>query len=385
MYLAATDSIMPSDAAPTERWIPRSREACAVLCLAFLAIATTGAGRAGVSVHGAVVDSVNVHGAFDSVNVHGAVDCVNRSGDSPEMRLAAARQVAVLAPAFAAHTAWISPFSLRIGPYLDVHLEDAVGAAAMLWLAPRCRQAFSASLPGSSLEQLLRPRELLAVVVALLLRYLLAGYLGNALEQLFAAAAPAQPSARVAAQALGHLAWHATALQLLGQRLAFFSADAGWISMQCDGPWLRWVLAGFAASATAYFVAAETSQLFLFPPATGLAAASAAESVIAPMVRSECGPLRAVGYFSSCVSGPVVEEIVHRGFLLTALRRLLPVGMALPASAALFALQHGPSAPLLPLGALGLLWSLLYLGSGNLLVSVLTHALWNLRVLLLSK
>lgn len=301
------------------------------------------------------------------------------------MRLAAARQAAVLAPAFAAHTAWIAPFSLRIGPFLNVYLEDAVGAAAMLWLAPHCRRAFAAPLPGSvSDKQQLRPREVLAVVFALLLRYLLAGYIGNGLEQLFAAVAPAQTTAPVAAQALGHLAWQAMALQLLNQRLAFFSADAGWIYIRWDGPWLRWVLAGFAASATAYSLAAEAGQLFSCPPVAGLADVSAAESVIAPMVRSENGLMRAVGYFSSCASGPAVEEIVHRGFLLTALRRLMPVGFALPASAAFFALQHGRSAPLLPLTALGLLWSLLYLGSGNLLVSMLTHGLWNLRVLLLT-
>jgi membrane protease YdiL (CAAX protease family) len=301
------------------------------------------------------------------------------------MRLTAARQVAVLAPAFAAHTAWIAPFSLRIGPHLDVYLEDAVGAVAMLWLAPRCRRAFAAPLPASPPDkQLLRPRELLAIIVALLLRYLLAGYIGNGLEQLFTAAAPAQTSARLVAQALGHLAWQVMALQLLGQRLAFFSADSGWLSIRWDGPWLRWVLAGFAASATAYSLAAEAAQLFPCPPATILADATAAESVIAPMVRSEHGLMRAAGYISSCASGPAVEEIVHRGFLLTALRRRMPVGLALPASAALFALQHGRSAPLLPLGALGLLWSLLYLGSGNLLVSMLTHGLWNLRVLLLS-
>jgi len=79
----------------------------------------------------------------------------------------------------------------------------------------------------------------------------------------------------------------------------------------------------------------------------------------------------------------VVEEIVYRGFLLTALRRLLPLAVALPAGAALFALQHGPGAHLLPLAALALLWSALYLGSGNLLVCILVHCLWNLRVVLL--
>ncbi|CAN0467555.1 unnamed protein product [Hapterophycus canaliculatus] len=37
---------------------------------------------------------------------------------------------------------------------------------------------------------------------------------------------------------------------------------------------------------------------------------------------------------------------------------------------------------MLPLSVLGLVWSLLYLYSGNLLVTVLIHAMWNSRVFL---
>lgn len=35
-----------------------------------------------------------------------------------------------------------------------------------------------------------------------------------------------------------------------------------------------------------------------------------------------------------------------------------------------------------PLTVLGLVWSLLYLYSGNLMVNVLIHAMWNSRVFL---
>lgn len=37
---------------------------------------------------------------------------------------------------------------------------------------------------------------------------------------------------------------------------------------------------------------------------------------------------------------------------------------------------------MLPLSVLGLVWSLLYLYSRNLLVTVLIHAMWNSRVFL---
>ena len=54
------------------------------------------------------------------------------------MRLSLPRQLSVLAPAFGLHTALISRVTLRVPPLGDLYLEDAIGAAAALWLAPRC-------------------------------------------------------------------------------------------------------------------------------------------------------------------------------------------------------------------------------------------------------
>ena len=49
-----------------------------------------------------------------------------------------------------------------------------------------------------------------------------------------------------------------------------------------------------------------------------------------------------------------------------------------------FGLHHHALPALLPLSALGLLWGLLYVASGNLVVSACVHALWNGRIFLTS-
>ena len=44
--------------------------------------------------------------------------------------------------------------------------------------------------------------------------------------------------------------------------------------------------------------------------------------------------------------------------------------------------QHAQVGLLLPLSVTGFVWGVLYVGSGNLLVPILIHALWNTRVFL---
>jgi hypothetical protein len=81
--------------------------------------------------------------------------------------------------------------------------------------------------------------------------------------------------------------------------------------------------------------------------------------------------------------GPLVEELLFRGALLSALARRLPVGMAAAASAALFALAHLPDLDLrwyaLPnLALLGAALAWLRLRSGSIWPAVLAHATNNL-------
>jgi uncharacterized protein len=51
-------------------------------------------------------------------------------------------------------------------------------------------------------------------------------------------------------------------------------------------------------------------------------------------------------------------------------------------SAVLFAAHHMSLSGMIPLTMLGFLWAVLYLMSGNLLVSIAIHAMWNSRVFL---
>ena len=48
----------------------------------------------------------------------------------------------------------------------------------------------------------------------------------------------------------------------------------------------------------------------------------------------------------------------------------------------LFGAQHLQLGLVLPLSVTGLMWGILYVNSGNLLVPVLIHALWNARIFL---
>ena len=55
---------------------------------------------------------------------------------------------------------------------------------------------------------------------------------------------------------------------------------------------------------------------------------------------------------------------------------------ALLVSGVLFGAQHFQIGLLLPLSVTGFFWGVLYVYSGNLLVPILIHALWNARIFL---
>jgi len=300
----------------------------------------------------------------------------------------AARQLSVLAPAFGLHTALISRVTLRVPPLGDLYLEDAIGAAAALWLAPRCVPPLAAlSSPASepSLPRLSR-RRLAFLLAALGARYLLSGCIKQGAGWLLAAATPrlAAPRAWALATLAGHLAWVGMAVRLLGDELGFFAPRSAWLRLDWSAAWLRWVLCGAAACVPAFELASSLAP----SPELGLGAlASAAPTITAQITSLDDGLAFALSVFTACASGPFLEEVLYRGFLLRALRQHMPLGLAAPASAALFALHHGtgPGQPTLPLAALGLVFSATFVGSGNLAVSILTHSLWNLRVVALSR
>ena len=89
-----------------------------------------------------------------------------------------------------------------------------------------------------------------------------------------------------------------------------------------------------------------------------------------------------VGAIAPCISAPWWEEVLYRGFLLPSLSLWMPINLAIPLSAVLFAAHHMSLTSMVPLTALGLVWAILYVHSGNLIVTILIHSMWNSRVFL---
>ena len=83
-----------------------------------------------------------------------------------------------------------------------------------------------------------------------------------------------------------------------------------------------------------------------------------------------------------CVSAPLFEELQSRAFLLQALTAAMPLSRALAVQGVLFGAQHQQIGLQLPLTVTGYFWGVLYVNSGNLLVPILVHALWNARIFL---
>jgi membrane protease YdiL (CAAX protease family) len=89
--------------------------------------------------------------------------------------------------------------------------------------------------------------------------------------------------------------------------------------------------------------------------------------------------------FLAVVAAPFMEEFVYRGFLFNALLRYMPVWVAAVVSGLLFGASHASWSALLPLAASGVVLAYVYVRSGSLTASMLTHALFNLmNVVLLS-
>ena len=85
----------------------------------------------------------------------------------------------------------------------------------------------------------------------------------------------------------------------------------------------------------------------------------------------------------TCIFAPLFEEVIFRGIVFRGLLSSMPSWAAVLSSALLFALPHEMSSwPLI--FALGVGLALIYYRSGNLMISIWTHAGWNLLVLLFS-
>jgi uncharacterized protein len=177
---------------------------------------------------------------------------------------------------------------------------------------------------------------------------------------------------------LGHLMWVYMGVRILRRLRPFFPPSGTWLRWKIKSNWLWWAIGGYYVSAL-FFNCADVVNQFLLP-----AAMFEEENVVAKLINPE-GKDRmamAIGSIGPCITAPVFEEVLYRGFLLPALRCFLPMWAAIPASSVLFALHHLNPTSVLPLTVLGLIWAILYTKSRNLTVTILIHCMWNSRVFL---
>lgn len=177
---------------------------------------------------------------------------------------------------------------------------------------------------------------------------------------------------------LGHLMWVYMGIRILRRLKPFFPRKGTWLRWKLKANWLWWAIGGYYVSALFFNFADVVNQLVL--PASMFEE----ETVVSKLINPENKDLvaMAIGSIGPCISAPVFEEVLYRGFLLPALACFLPMWAAIPTSSVLFALHHLNPTSVLPLTVLGLIWAILYTKSRNLTVTILIHCMWNSRVFL---
>ena len=144
--------------------------------------------------------------------------------------------------------------------------------------------------------------------------------------------------------------------------------------------WVWWTIGGYFVSSWLFNIADVVNQWVL--PAAILEQAQ--DSVVSQLINPESNDWWAslVGYIAPCITAPWWEEVLYRGFLLPALVLQMKYKWAVLWSGIIFAVHHLSPTACIPLTVLGWTWSLLYVKSGNLLTTILIHAMWNSRIFL---
>ncbi|CAN8071151.1 unnamed protein product [Agarophyton chilense] len=219
--------------------------------------------------------------------------------------------------------------------------------------------------------------------VLLIVAYLISGYGAVFSEQvLYLLAGSGIPLTVATTRAwkvlLGHLMWVYMGIGILRRLKPFFPPKGTWLRWKWRSNWLWWAIGGYYVSALFFNIADVVNQLVL-PPSL-----FEEETVVSKLINPENKDrvAMAIGSIGPCVSAPVFEEVLYRGFLLPALACFLPMWAAIPASSVLFAIHHLNPTMILPLSMLGFIWANLYSQSRNLTVTILIHAMWNSRVFL---
>lgn len=82
------------------------------------------------------------------------------------------------------------------------------------------------------------------------------------------------------------------------------------------------------------------------------------------------------------VAAPIFEEFIFRGLIFSGLKRFMPLGGALAASAAVFAIVH-PAISVIPVFGLGVFAAMGYARTGLLITPMVAHGVYNAAVIFL--
>ncbi len=304
---------------------------------------------------------------------------------------------------YAAHVALLSRRSISVA-HLDLGLDTVAGLAVLaavgarrlrrgapplpswLYTEPRGTDDAADAAAAAAVLDLRRvtSREKLAVVSTLaimLLAPLLFSLAGPAVDLvLYGLAALGVPLTRAsmlgARLLLEQTALYALLLATLGARHAPFFRGERWVRGGFDRPWLLPTLGGYAIS-IALFNLVEPLNQALLPQLQ-----YAREGMVAKLANPADGSLWTLllGAITPCVSAPIFEELQSRAFTMQALTLALPLRYALAGSGLLFGAQHMQLGLVLPLWVTGWVWGAAYVWTGNLVVPILIHALWNARI-----
>lgn len=153
-----------------------------------------------------------------------------------------------------------------------------------------------------------------------------------------------------------------------------------WYTSKVNSNWLWWTIGGYFISSYFFNIADFLNQVIL----PSHVFEQAGEGVVSQLINPENNDFFAslVGYIAPCLSAPWWEEVLYRGFLLPALCLQMNFWLAVFVSGIVFSVHHVSTTGAIPLAILGWTWATLYAKSGNLLVTILIHFMWNSRVFL---
>ncbi|MDX1763825.1 MAG: CPBP family intramembrane glutamic endopeptidase [bacterium] len=160
--------------------------------------------------------------------------------------------------------------------------------------------------------------------------------------------------------------------QNLGQAfrtMGLFSARDAWPAT------LRWGVGGYAATVPLVLLALYLSSLLLRQaPISG-------NPMIPMVVASSSFSEKILFFLTIGIMAPFFEEIFFRGFLFNAFRVRLGTMGGVLLSAFLFAAVHFDFSVFLGLFAIGIMLSIVYHQTQNLLTAIILHGLWNMTTL----